>query len=402
MDGVVVAERYELADLLGKGGMADVYRAKDRVLARDVAVKLLRDTAESETDRLRFTAEARTLAGLNHPGVVMILDAGISIEQPFLVMELVEGPTLGQACAAGTMSPQRVASLGAQLAEAIGYAHGQGIVHRDVKPANVLLGIDDRVKLADFGIARLIGQTVSHTKTGTAVGTAAYLSPEQVSGQEITPATDVYSLGLVLLEALTGERAYPGTPTESALARLSRDPRVPEELPEGLRGLLHEMTALEPRVRPNPRDVADRLRAQDGWPIHPQDAAAPEPSTDGPGSAEPGDGTLVLTQARETLTVTAPSTAAPVDVSGHHVSRIDRPGDWIAGQLRAGLNVLKGMTSRQRALAAVLSVLVALIVVAAFARGIATSADQDPLPRDVPTELEQPLRDLHDAVNGGR
>src|SRR5215210_5231829 len=187
----VLAERYELADVLGRGGMADVYRARDRVLAREVAVKLLRDTTQNETDRLRFTAEARTLAGLNHAGIVMILDAGISTEQPFLVMELVEGLTLGQACAAELLTLDRAASIGVQLAEALAYAHDQRIIHRDVKPGNVLLGPDDRVKLADFGVARLIGGTVSHTKTGTTVGTAAYLSPEQVAGEEITPATDV-------------------------------------------------------------------------------------------------------------------------------------------------------------------------------------------------------------------
>ena len=113
------------------------------------------------------------------------------------------------------------------MADALAYAHAQGIVHRDVKPANVLLGTDRQIKLADFGIARLIGDTVRHTQTGHAIGTAAYLAPEQVRGDELTTAADVYSLGLVLLEALTGQRAYPGTPTEAALARLTRAPQHP-------------------------------------------------------------------------------------------------------------------------------------------------------------------------------
>jgi eukaryotic-like serine/threonine-protein kinase len=399
-DLAVLADRYELADVLGRGGMADVYRATDRVLARDVAVKLLRDTAQSETDRRRFTAEARTLAGLNHTGVVMILDAGISTEQPFLVMELVEGPTLGQACAAGILSPARAASVGVQLAEALAYAHDQGIIHRDVKPGNVLIGTDDRVKLADFGIARLIGETVSHTKTGTAVGTAAYLSPEQVKGQEITPATDVYSLGLVLLEALTGERAYPGTPTESALARLSRQPSIPEELPEGWRKLLHAMTSLEPRARPHPLEVAERLRAQADWPLPAGDAVPGERGTNRPAPTDGGAATLVLTQARETPTAWVPTTAAATTVSGQRGSRIDRAGDWLAGQLRAGLDTIKSMSPSQRGLAAALLALVAfVIVVALVARG--STPEEDPIPRDVPTDLEQPLRDLHEAVNGG-
>ncbi len=381
-DPVVIAGRYELAEVLGRGGMADVHRATDRVLHREVAVKLLRDTAPSETDRLRFTAEARTLAGLSHPSIVLILDAGISTEQPFLVMELLDGPTLAQACAAGTLRSDRVASIGARLADALAYAHEQGIIHRDVKPGNVILGADDRVKLADFGIARLIGETVRHTKTGTAIGTAAYLSPEQVSGQEVTPAVDVYSLGLVLLEALTGERAYPGTAMESALARLSREPHIPEVLSEEWRGLLHAMTQRDPRDRPPPADVAERLRAKAG-------------------PSRTGDETLMMTQPQEAVTAPLPSAAPATTGPDDHASRIDRAGDWMAGQWRDGQRFVRGMSSSQRGLAATLLALVAFMVVVAIAAGGSTPDDEDPLPRNVPPDLEQPLRELHDAVNGG-
>lgn len=365
-DAVVIAERYELAEVIGRGGVADVYRATDRVLHRDVALKLLRDATDSETDRLRFTAEARTLAGLSHPAIVLILDAGITTEQPFLVMELVEGPTLAQAVAAETLSPGRVAAIGAQLAEALAYAHEQGIIHRDVKPGNVLLGADGRVKLADFGIARLIGETVRHTKTGTTIGTAAYLSPEQVGGEEVTPASDVYSLGLVLLEALTGERAYEGTPMESAVARLSRDPHLPEDLSEEWRGLLRALTQRDPRVRPLPADVAQRLRAVE-----------PAPS---------GAETLVLTT---TSAVPQPE------------SRIDRAGDWMVDRVRDGRRVIVGMSSSQRGLAATLLVLAVFLAIVAISGGSTSPESEDPLPRNVPADLEQPLRELHDAVNGG-
>ncbi len=237
-DPVVVADRYTLGERLGSGGMAVVYRATDRVLHRDVAVKVLRDTADDETDRLRFTTEARTLAALSHRHLVMVLDAGTTGDQPFLVMELVEGVTLSQRIADGPLPPDEVAVIGAQLADALAYAHDRGVIHRDVKPGNVLLGAGG-VKLADFGIARLVGDTVRHTKTGQAIGTAAYISPEQVLGHDVTPAADVYALGLVLLEVLTGERAYPGSSTEAALARLHRPPHVPDTLPVAVAGAAH-------------------------------------------------------------------------------------------------------------------------------------------------------------------
>nr|WP_227467633.1 serine/threonine-protein kinase [Nocardioides lijunqiniae] len=250
-----------MGERLGTGGMADVFRATDRVLHREVAVKVMRETADSETDRLRFTSEARMLAGLSHPNLVMVLDAGTTTDQPYLVMELVEGDTLSQRATA--MVPDELAEVGAQVADALAYAHAKGVVHRDVKPANVLLGDDGRVKLADFGIARLLGDTVRHTRTGQAMGTAAYLAPEQVRGDDLTPAADVYALGLVLLEVLTGGRAFPGSPTESALARLHRDPELPTSLSGPWRDLLSRMTARTPAERPSGAEVAAALRGLD-------------------------------------------------------------------------------------------------------------------------------------------
>jgi serine/threonine protein kinase len=352
---VVLADRYELHEVLGRGGMADVHRATDRVLSRQVAVKVLRDTAGNETERLRFTAEARTLARLNHLGLVMVLDAGITAEQPFLVMELVEGSTLSQLCAQGPVDPSRVRSVGAVVADALAYAHAQGIIHRDVKPGNVLLGTGRRIKLADFGIARLIGDTVRHTQTGHAIGTAAYLSPEQVQGEELTTATDVYSLGLVLLEALTGERAYPGTPTEAALARLSRAPRIPHDLPDDWPALLTAMTALEPTDRPGAAEVAAQLRARPA----------------------PADPTRVLPGA------------------GPRASFLDRPAELVR---RAA-----GLDAHVRGVAASVAALVLLIVVVAIASDTdsGSTGTDDGLPRETPSELREPLQDLHDAVNGG-
>ena len=358
----LLAGRYLLGDVIGSGGMADVYRGTDRLLDREVAVKVLRDRAGDPADRARFTAEARTLAGLSHPGLVMILDAGFDAEQPYLVMELVEGPTLASMSASGPVAAEVVARIGAELASALAYAHGQGVVHRDVKPGNVLVGPEGRVKLADFGIARLIGDTVRHTSPGQAIGTPAYLSPEQVRGDDVTPAADIYSLGLVLLETLTAERAYSGSPMEAALARLSTSPPIPTWLPTSWTSLLGAATALRPEERPHAGAVAERLRAL---------ASAP--------SVDRADATRVMTA--------VPPAPAP------------EPRGPGAGQ--RALTWLRARPSEQRGIAAAAAGILLLLVIAAFAAG----GDDEPRPTDrapsqTPDRLEAPLDDLHDAING--
>jgi serine/threonine protein kinase len=255
-----VAGRYQLHRLLGSGGVADVHEATDTRLDRPVAVKLLREATASETDRTRFLAEARLLARLSHPQLVRVLDAGVDRDRPFLVLELVRGSTLADALAE-PLPPARVAQLGVDVASALEHVHSAGVVHRDVKPGNVLIDADGSAMLADFGIARLVDDTCHHTRTGNVVGTVAYLAPEQVAGKRVTTAVDVYSLGLVLLEALTGERPYTGTSVEIAFARLSHAPEVPTTLPQPWRELLVAMTARDPRDRPTAAEVASRLRA---------------------------------------------------------------------------------------------------------------------------------------------
>ena len=157
--------------------------------------------------------------------------------------------------------------MGAQVAETLDFVHSRGIVHRDVKPGNVLLGPGGLVKLADFGIARLVDQDRGFTRTGFAMGTVAYVSPEQVRGETVTGASDIYSLGLVLLEALTGKREYDGSDLDAAQARLLREPRIGDDLPENWPLLLREMTAIEPTDRPTPTQVAARIRAWHAGPI---------------------------------------------------------------------------------------------------------------------------------------
>jgi serine/threonine protein kinase len=257
-DLTVVGDRYQLGELIGRGGMAEVRRATDPVLGRQVAVKLLRDPAD-ENHRSRFLAEATILGGLNHPNVVTLLDAGLADDVPYLVMDLIDGPTLADAHRDGAIPPDRVAQIGIELAQALAAAHEVGIVHRDVKPSNVLIGRDRRAYLSDFGIARLVGAMDHHTRTGETIGSPAYLAPEQVSGGPATPAIDIYSLGLVLLECLTGQRAYTGTPVEAALARLRTAPIIPVSLGPTWCALLESMTRLDPTQRPTASHVVARL-----------------------------------------------------------------------------------------------------------------------------------------------
>ena len=257
--------RYVLGPVLGRGGMADVRRATDTVLHRQVAVKIFRDDLD-EASAERARAEMRTLASLTHPGLVAIHDAGTGPEvdgyaQPYLVMELVEGPTLAASCLNGSLSVDGVRQIGVELALALAHVHAQGVVHRDVKPANILLS-PVGAKLADFGIARIV-DGARHTATGLTLGTAPYLAPEQVTGGPVGPPADVYALGLVLLECLTGRREYVGTEVEAAVARLHRQPEIPSTLPAPLPGLLRSMTALDPAARPTAARVAVTLTGGD-------------------------------------------------------------------------------------------------------------------------------------------
>jgi serine/threonine protein kinase len=257
-DRRLLADRYRLGEVLGTGGVAEVRRARDVVLARDVAVKLFRRNGDA-ADVRRFDNEIRTLATLSHPGLVTVYDADTSGDTPFMVLELVDGRTLRDRIATGPMGVGEVRRLGAALADALAHVHDRGFIHRDIKPSNILLDDDDAPRLADFGLARLV-DGARFTRADQVVGTAAYLAPEQVRGGEITSAVDVYALGLVLLECLTGHREYEGPEIEAAVARLHRPPVIPEDLPFDLTRLLSLMTSLSAARRPTARECADTLR----------------------------------------------------------------------------------------------------------------------------------------------
>jgi tRNA A-37 threonylcarbamoyl transferase component Bud32 len=253
--------RYLLGAEIGRGGSAVVFRARDCVLQRDVAIKALRDVLLDPQARSRFEFEGRILAGLDHPGLVSVFDAVTHDDHPFLVLELVEGHSLTERWRPERPERRELLTIGAELADVLAYVHAHGVAHRDVKPSNVLVGTDGRVRLTDFGIARLVEDASARTQTGMILGTAAYLAPEQVRGRAATGAADVYALGLVLLEGLRGRPVFSGAPDVAALARLISPPAIDDGLPPSLRSLLLSMTADQPAHRPSAADVRRRLHA---------------------------------------------------------------------------------------------------------------------------------------------
>lgn len=268
--GGLLAERYRIEAIVGRGGMATVYRATDEALDRTVAIKVFRDDLADADDVRRQRDEIRLIAGLSHGALVTLFDAVADDSagergNAFIVMQYVDGSDLRQRLADGPLEPHMVALIGADVAEALAYVHGRGVVHRDVKPGNILLPEPEgevtgpRAMLADFGIARIVDGT-RLTATGSVLGTANYLSPEQAAGAALSGATDVYSLGLVLLECLTGEKSFPGSALESVAARLTNDPAVPTEFGTAWETLLRSMTARDPDVRIDALAAATTLR----------------------------------------------------------------------------------------------------------------------------------------------
>jgi serine/threonine protein kinase len=263
-------DRYQITGLIGRGAMAAVYEAHDQFLGRDVAVKLFDEPAPGGNDLSKQERELQILARLNHHGLVSLLDAGVvkrtdpTLSRMFIVMELVRGATLKHLSASRQLTGSEIAFIGSDLAEGIDYIHRNGIIHRDIKPANILMvnyGTDDvrpRAKLADFGIAVIAGENDDLLEQST-TGTAAYLSPEQALREPLGAASDIYSLGLVLLECFTRTIAFPGSVIQSALARLNRGPELPATLSPAWHALLSAMTAREPAARPSVGDVIREL-----------------------------------------------------------------------------------------------------------------------------------------------
>ncbi|MGK5447868.1 serine/threonine-protein kinase, partial [Streptomyces radiopugnans] len=328
---MLIAGRYRLHDPIGRGAMGEVWRGFDETLTRPVAVKLLLPGESGPTAAARFRLEARTAGRLSHPHVVGVLDFGEHGNRLFLVMELVEGGSLARVLTdAGSLPAERVARIAAQAASGLAAAHQQGVVHRDVKPANLLLDARGNLKIGDFGIARFLDDPAAAlTATGQIIGTSLYLAPERALGRTAGPASDVYSLGCVLYQLLTGRPPFQG---DTALAilhqHLDTAPVPPRQLgadlPPAFENYLLGLLAKQPEDRPATEQVADWF-ATDAWQGRPEPLPA---ATTGPRSRTE-HAALPLRPAAATST---PTTYAPPYVtkrtaaSGYRTRRLDAGG----------------------------------------------------------------------------
>jgi eukaryotic-like serine/threonine-protein kinase len=249
----LLAGRYRLESQIAAGGVGEVWRGEDTVLTRPVAIKLLRPEFAGHAETLtRFRAEARHAGAMSHPAIARVYDYGDPVPPypAFLVMELVDGPSLAAVLAAGPFGAAQTMDVVAQVASGLQTAHEAALVHRDIKPANLLLAANGQVKITDFGIAHVAG-SVPVTSTGTVMGTPAYLAPERVSGRSATPASDLYSLGVVAYECLAGAPPFTGKPLDVAVAHRDRPlPPFPYPVPAEVARLVAELTAKNPAARP--------------------------------------------------------------------------------------------------------------------------------------------------------
>ena len=333
--GTVLGGRYELTSRIAVGGMGEVWKGRDSVIDREVAAKILKEEYLSDQGFLdRFRAEARSMGAVSHPGIAAVYDYGEETGSPYLVMEYVPGEPLSSLIDRNVVLPEAdVLELTAQSAEALGAAHRSGVVHRDVKPGNILVTPDFRVKLTDFGIARVTDQAPL-TKTGQVMGTAQYLAPEQATGKGSTPKSDLYSLGIIMYEALAGRRPFTGdSQVAIAIAQVNTaPPELPTTVSEPIRRLVDSLLSKKQEMRPESGEaLATAARALRNGDVAAAEAAVPQMIAGAAAAASAheavtrafnqpaGDGTRVMDRsAASAASATAPATATLPQQQGPH------------------------------------------------------------------------------------
>jgi serine/threonine-protein kinase len=375
--------RYELHRRLGRGGMAEVYLARDQLLDRPVAVKVLFPEFATDPSFVeRFRREATAAANLNHPNIVGVYDWGEADNTYFIVMEYVDGRTLAEILRTeGPLHPDRVADVGADVAAALGFAHRNGVVHRDVKPGNVIVTSTGLVKVADFGIARAITASSEDdlTQVGQVMGTAAYFSPEQARGESVDPRSDIYSLGVVLYELATGKPPFSGdSPVAIAYKHVHESPVPPRHhdvsMPQPLEAIILKTLAKNPANRyPSAEDLrADLRRFREGNRILAEPVMAPP--------ADPGaTGVLPATAA---VGATAPATATVEEYYEEDEDEPRRSGVFLA------------------ALIVLLLLLAGMLFLLARALGLGEDDDPEPATVEVTRVIGMPVEDAVDLLEG--
>ena len=282
--GTVLSGRYKVQSTLGSGGMAVVYRAQDAILGRSVALKTLHcHYAEVPSFQARFRQEARAMASLDHENIVKVYDISQDGEVPFIVVECVGGKDLGSRLAAqdgGRLDEAFVKKMAGQLLKALSYAHRRGIIHRDIKPSNILLTPEGTVKVADFGIARIIEEDdLAGGEPGEIVGSARYMSPEQLKGEDATPESDIYSIGVLLYHCLTGRPPFSGDVKSLARQHISGEPTPPSlinrSISPGMEAVILKALEKDPEKRyPSASAMLDDIEAEEDAPVAPRAEAA--------------------------------------------------------------------------------------------------------------------------------